>query len=130
MSHAPPGSFCPTAGRGVVAPGPCGLVAVQVLVAGRKGDDPPLDRLRGVVGGLPGPRRASLAKALVSKIHRALSQPDLDIIPTLILFRRLLLVGWVGSHHEYAAEAAELGAGFTSVTCDVAEAYLAGRYLK
>jgi len=42
----------------------------------------------------------------------------------------MLLVGWVGSHHEYAAEAAELGAGYTAGTCDLAEAYLSGAYLR
>jgi Ser/Thr protein kinase RdoA (MazF antagonist) len=62
--------------------------------------------------------------------HRPLSKSDLEILPTLVMFRRLLLVGWVGSHHEYAAEAAELGAGFTSVTCDLAEAYLGGGFLR
>jgi Ser/Thr protein kinase RdoA (MazF antagonist) len=60
---------------------------------------------------------------------RALSSSDADIIPTLVMFRRLLLVGWVGSHHEYAKEAAALGAEFTSVTCDLAEDYLVGKYL-
>ncbi|GEL18188.1 aminoglycoside phosphotransferase [Pseudonocardia asaccharolytica DSM 44247 = NBRC 16224] len=61
--------------------------------------------------------------------HRPLSKVDIEIIPTLIMFRRLLLVGWVGSRHEYADEAAKLGTGFTSVTCDLAEAYLTGVYL-
>lgn len=61
--------------------------------------------------------------------HRPLTSEDAAIIPTLILLRRLLLVGWVGSHHEYAPEAAELGAGFTGASCDVAEAYLNGSYL-
>ena len=61
--------------------------------------------------------------------HRPLSKADLGIIPTLIMLRRLILVGWVGSHHSYAAEAAELGADFTVATCDLAEAYLSGRYL-
>ena len=61
--------------------------------------------------------------------QRPLLKSDLEILPTLVMFRRLLLVGWVGSHHEYATEAAELGAGFTSVTCDLAEQYLSGRYL-
>ncbi|RBM18904.1 aminoglycoside phosphotransferase [Prauserella sp. PE36] len=61
--------------------------------------------------------------------RRALSAEDIAMIPTLVMFRRLLLVGWVGSHHEYAAEAAGLGAGFTVGTCDLAEAYLAGEYL-
>jgi Ser/Thr protein kinase RdoA (MazF antagonist) len=64
------------------------------------------------------------------KQHRSLSQADVEIIPTLIMLRRLLLVGWVGSHHEYAEEAAQLGAGFAKVTCDLAEEYLAGRYLR
>lgn len=63
------------------------------------------------------------------RLHRELTEEDAAIIPTLILMRRLLLVGWVGSHHEYAQEAAELGADFTSVSCEVAEAYLSGTYL-
>lgn len=61
--------------------------------------------------------------------HRSLSTVDVAIIPTLIMFRRLILVGWVGSHHTYAAEAADLGAEFTGATCDLAEDYLSGRYL-
>jgi Ser/Thr protein kinase RdoA (MazF antagonist) len=61
--------------------------------------------------------------------HRPLTAADESILSTLIMFRRLLLVGWVGSHHSYAAEAAELGPGFTSVTCELAEQYLSGRYL-
>jgi hypothetical protein len=40
------------------------------------------------------------------------------------MLRRLLLVAWIGSHHEFATEAAELGAGFTDVSCDLAERYL------
>jgi Putative homoserine kinase type II (protein kinase fold) len=61
--------------------------------------------------------------------HRPLDPADVSILPTLIMFRRLLLVGWIGSHHEYAPEAAELGAAFTAATCNLAEAYLCGRYL-
>src|SRR5690606_31533543 len=42
---------------------------------------------------------------------------------TFILFRRLLLVAWIGSHP--AADAArELGAPYTTGTCDLAERYL------
>lgn len=63
------------------------------------------------------------------RMHRHLTDEDVAIIPTLILMRRLLLVGWVGSHHEYAREAAELGADFTRVSCELAEAYLSGNYL-
>jgi len=33
-------------------------------------------------------------------------------------------VAWIGSHHTFATEAAELGAGFTAGTCALAERYL------
>lgn len=62
--------------------------------------------------------------------RRSLSRSDVEILPTLVMFRRMLLVGWVGSHHAYAAEAAELGAGYTAGTCDLADAYLSGTYLR
>ena len=42
---------------------------------------------------------------------------------TFILFRRLLLVAWIGSHLA-AAGAAELGAGYTRDSCGLAEWYL------
>jgi len=42
---------------------------------------------------------------------------------TFILFRRLLLVAWIGSH-QGAGIAAELGAGYTRDSCDLAERYL------
>jgi Ser/Thr protein kinase RdoA (MazF antagonist) len=45
-------------------------------------------------------------------------------LDTFVMLRRLLLVAWIGSHHTFATEAAELGAGFTSVTCELAERYL------
>ena len=42
---------------------------------------------------------------------------------TFILFRRLLLVAWIGSHG--AAETARaLGAGYTLGSCELAERYL------
>ena len=43
---------------------------------------------------------------------------------TFVMLRRLLLVAWIGSHHTFATEAAELGAGFTAGTCALAERYL------
>lgn len=61
--------------------------------------------------------------------HRALTQADRDSLPTLIMLRRMLLVGWVGFHYEHAAEARELGAAYTTATCRIAEDYLSGRYL-
>jgi Ser/Thr protein kinase RdoA (MazF antagonist) len=45
-------------------------------------------------------------------------------LDTFVMLRRLLLVAWIGSHHEFATEAAELGAGFTVGTCALAERYL------
>ncbi len=45
-------------------------------------------------------------------------------LETFVMLRRLLLVAWIGSHHTFAPEAAELGAGFTAGTCTLAESYL------
>jgi Ser/Thr protein kinase RdoA (MazF antagonist) len=45
-------------------------------------------------------------------------------LQTFVMLRRLLLVAWIGSHHTFATEAAELGAGFTAGTCALAEDYL------
>ena len=45
-------------------------------------------------------------------------------LATFVMLRRLLLVAWIGSHHTFATEAAELGAGFTAGTCALAERYL------
>jgi Ser/Thr protein kinase RdoA (MazF antagonist) len=42
---------------------------------------------------------------------------------TFILFRRLLLVAWIGSHSAVDI-AQELGAGYTRDSCDLAERYL------
>ena len=58
----------------------------------------------------------------------SLSVDEIELIPTLIMLRRLLLVAWVGSHQD-APYPASLGAGFTRGTCELAEGYLAGRYL-
>ena len=52
-----------------------------------------------------------------------LSARDQAEIWTFILFRRLLLVAWIGSHQGVDI-AAELGAGYTRGSCDLAEAYL------
>ncbi len=53
-----------------------------------------------------------------------LEAQDEAVLETLVMLRRLLLVAWIGSHHEFATEAAELGAGFTAGTCALAERYL------
>ncbi|MBG0824069.1 phosphotransferase [Planomonospora sp. ID91781] len=44
---------------------------------------------------------------------------------TFVMFRRLLLVAWIGSHAGVET-AAGLGAGYTRGTCELAERYLAG----
>ncbi len=52
-----------------------------------------------------------------------LSAEDQAEIWTFIMFRRLLLVAWIGSHQAVDI-AAELGAGYTQGSCDLAESYL------
>ncbi|MGH2871822.1 MAG: phosphotransferase enzyme family protein [Solirubrobacteraceae bacterium] len=47
-------------------------------------------------------------------------------LETFLLLRRLLIVAWIGSHHTFAPEAAELGAPYTAGTCVMAERYLSG----
>jgi Ser/Thr protein kinase RdoA (MazF antagonist) len=53
-----------------------------------------------------------------------LAAADEAELETFVMLRRLLLVAWIGSHHTFATEAAELGAGFTAGTCALAERYL------
>ena len=53
-----------------------------------------------------------------------LDERDEQELETFVMLRRLLLVAWIGSHHTFATEAAELGAGFTAGTCALAERYL------
>ena len=45
-------------------------------------------------------------------------------LETFVMMRRLLIVAWIGSHHTFAPEAAELGVPYTNVTCELAENYL------
>jgi Ser/Thr protein kinase RdoA (MazF antagonist) len=55
---------------------------------------------------------------------RKLSEADVELIPTFIMARRLLLVAWVGSHQE-APYPRQLGEGFTEGTVRLAERYFA-----
>ena len=52
-----------------------------------------------------------------------LSAEDEAEIWTFIMFRRLLLLAWIGSHQGVDI-AAELGAGYTQDSCDLAESFL------
>ena len=45
-------------------------------------------------------------------------------LETFVMMRRLLIVAWIGSHHTFAPEAAELGVPYTNITCQLAEDYL------
>ena len=55
--------------------------------------------------------------------HGEIPAANEDEIWTFIMFRRLLLVAWIGSH-QAAGIAGELGAGYTRDSCDLAERYL------
>jgi Ser/Thr protein kinase RdoA (MazF antagonist) len=52
-----------------------------------------------------------------------LPQEDEDEIPTFVLLRRIQLIAWIGSHRETDL-AQEMGAEFTTVSCDLAAKYL------
>ena len=71
------------------------------------------------------PRVPALVDSWLEGYRRAgqLSAEDQAEIWTFIMFRRLLLVAWIGSHRAVDI-AAELGAGYTQGSCDLAESYL------
>ena len=71
------------------------------------------------------PQVPGLIDAWLTGYRRAadLSAADEAEIWTFILFRRLLLVAWIGSHRA-ADIAQQLGAGYTRDSCDLAETYL------
>ncbi|MGH8986039.1 MAG: phosphotransferase enzyme family protein [Acidimicrobiia bacterium] len=73
------------------------------------------------------PRVPELQDAWVDGYRRVapLAPEDEAILPTMMMFRRLILLAWIGSHHEFADEASDLGAGYTTVTCELVERYLA-----
>ena len=52
-----------------------------------------------------------------------LSKEEEAELPTFIMFRRLLLVDWIGSHQD-TDTGKQMGANFTKVSCDLAENYL------
>jgi Ser/Thr protein kinase RdoA (MazF antagonist) len=71
------------------------------------------------------PSVPALIDAWLAGYRRAapLTSADEAEIWTFVLFRRLLLVAWIGSHQAVDI-AAELGAGYTRDSCDLAERYL------
>jgi Ser/Thr protein kinase RdoA (MazF antagonist) len=71
------------------------------------------------------PRVPEMIESWLRGYRRVTPLPAADEaeIRTFVLFRRLLLVAWIGSHP--AAEiAGRLGAGYTLGTCELAESYL------
>jgi Ser/Thr protein kinase RdoA (MazF antagonist) len=71
------------------------------------------------------PQVPALVDSWLDGYHRVgqLAAADRAEIWTFIMFRRLLLVAWIGSHQGVDI-AAELGAGYTRGSCDLAESYL------
>jgi Ser/Thr protein kinase RdoA (MazF antagonist) len=71
------------------------------------------------------PQVPALVDGWLEGYRRVLDLPARDEaeIWTFILYRRLLLVAWIGSHSAVDI-AAELGAGYTQDSCDLAEQYL------
>jgi Ser/Thr protein kinase RdoA (MazF antagonist) len=71
------------------------------------------------------PQVPALIDGWLTGYRRAAELPALDEaeIWTFILFRRLLLVAWIGSHRAVDI-AQQLGAGYTRDSCDLAEGYL------
>jgi Ser/Thr protein kinase RdoA (MazF antagonist) len=73
------------------------------------------------------PQVPALVDSWLSGYRRVLpvSAADEAEIWTFILYRRLLLVAWIGSH-QGAEIAQELGGSYTAGSCDLAERYLGG----
>ena len=74
------------------------------------------------------PQVPGLVDSWLTGYRRAghLSPPDEAEIWTFIMFRRLLLLAWIGSHQGVDI-ATELGAGYTQGTCDLAESFLSSQ---
>ncbi|MEW9529722.1 phosphotransferase enzyme family protein [Microbispora sp. NPDC049125] len=73
------------------------------------------------------PQVPRMADSWVRGYRSVLDLPEDDAaeIWTFIMFRRLLLVAWIGSHSAVDV-ARELGAGYTRGSCELAERYLTG----
>jgi Ser/Thr protein kinase RdoA (MazF antagonist) len=74
--------------------------------------------------------RPDVAQLIESWLHgyrrvRPLTGADIQIIPTLMMLRCLLVVAWIGSHARTEL-AQEQGVAYTRMTCDLAERYLGG----
>nr|WP_083391398.1 phosphotransferase [Parafrankia soli] len=61
------------------------------------------------------------------RAHRPLGPDDLAVVPTLVLLRRLLLVGWLGTHPH--SDAVPDAAVYARDTAELAHRYLTGTLL-
>jgi Ser/Thr protein kinase RdoA (MazF antagonist) len=59
--------------------------------------------------------------------YGGLPPQELEIVPTLIMLRRLLVLAWIGSHASTPLALQE-GIAYTRATCALAERYLADRH--
>lgn len=59
---------------------------------------------------------------------RELSRATEAQLPTFVMLRRLVLLGWAGRDREAARRAGADGAAFTAGACELAERYLGGRF--
>lgn len=75
------------------------------------------------------PRVPELADRWASgyRTVRELSAASEAQLPTFVMLRRLVLIGWVARNHATATEAAALGSDFTTGACELAERYLTDR---
>lgn len=55
--------------------------------------------------------------------HRKLSTSDVAMLPTFVMYRRMMLTAWMGSHN-HSAEAKTKGASYSAGTCEIAQRYL------
>jgi len=71
------------------------------------------------------PELDGMIDSWVRGYRHVLDLPDAEVqeIPTFVLYRRMTLLAWLGSHPN-TDTAAEFGTGFTDETCVVAERYL------
>lgn len=60
--------------------------------------------------------------------RRPLARADLDMLPDMVMLRRLMLLAWLGTH-AHSRENASLADGFADGTATIADRYLAGDLL-
>ena len=90
------------------------------LPIGADGERPDVRAAMGVVG-VPCIVALSREESLLGRIE--LPTDDEAELETFVMFRRLLLVSWIGSHSATDL-AQDMGDEYTAVSCELAETYL------